>query len=133
MLITLRRCQVADYFDNSSYLSTLHDQLKLTSETSQQLFRKIGIRPTPKKILLLTIAEADATIGTIVMMTLLEECERIYGKKVDPSSIKYVSLPSLERARNSPYLELADFVLMIDHDLLEIEHYPELEQIIFKK
>ena len=117
-------------FSNEKALSILHDTAKASAELSLYLFQKLGVRPPTTKIVIIAISQGDTMYGCDVLMLLVEECEKIYGRKVELSSLKMVSLSSLEAAKRSPYLEMASFILVTDEDLLGASEYPELERIL---
>ncbi len=121
----------ANIFPDDSALNLLHDISKVRKDLNQYLFSKFGVKqPQTQKVILIAISRDDTMLGCDIMLSLLDECNRVYGKEVDTSSVKIVSLPSFEAAKRSPYLERASFILVTDEDLLEAENYPELKRIL---
>ncbi len=122
---------MATYFESANSLALLHKQLRQSAEVTQYLFKKVGVRSAEKKIVILTISEGETVVSSMLMMTIMSECESLYGKQIDLSLFKVVSISGFEKAKRTPYLEQADFIIVTDKDLLEAQTYPELEHILF--
>lgn len=93
-----------------------------------QNFKKKNL-PQEGKVTILIIAKGDFNaFGAYI--DFLTECEKHFGRKLDQEKLRFVSLPSLEVACQSPLLQEASFVFDPNNDLPEVDNYPELEKIL---
>lgn len=122
-------------FSNEKFLALLDKHVQETRDIGQKLFMRLGVKPALHDIVTILIISADSFAGYDAFFTLGEECEHVYGKKIDPKRIRPIVLRNLEEARISPHLERASFVLFLldKNPILGVENYPELEHILFPK
>ena len=121
---------MADFiFPSGSYVLDLMKLTEKSEHIKNELFRRLGVQPSNEVITMIVIAK-NHWDGYDVLRNLQIECEQIYHKRIDVTKIKSVVLSSLELASKSPHLERANFIIILDENLLGAENYPELEKIL---
>lgn len=129
-----KELQLAHFiFSLEKFYALLEQEAQKTREINKELLTRLGVKPAPKDVVTVLIISKDSFAGHEAFFTLGEECERIYGKKINLERIRLVILRSLDQASKSPHLERASFILILGEDLLGVENYPELEQILYPK
>lgn len=102
---------------------------KLVKWEYDQMTTRLGVKPPDEKVVVLVIAENEWDSHT-ALFDLFDECEKLYGKQIDQRRIRYVSCKDISSAKLNPHLELANFILVADENLLDATSYPELENIL---
>lgn len=117
-------------FSNGKYLDRLMELHRLNLEIRADLFKRLGVRPQQNGIVTMLVISKDSFAGHDALFTLALACEVVYKKKIDVLKMRVVVLSSVEVASKSPYLERASFIFIPDENLLGVENYPELEEIL---
>ena len=96
---------------------------------------RLGAQLMPDGKVTMIVISKDSFVGYEVLFKLVTEYETIHKKSVDPMRLNVVVLPTLLAVSTSPHLERSSFILTIgdedrEGDLLGVENYPELGQIL---
>jgi hypothetical protein len=94
------------------------------------LAERMGVKPRKQEKVVIMIIAPDEFAGQDALFTLLQDCENQFKRAIDQPRIQRVVFKTIEQASKSPYLELANFILIPDENLLDAESYPELEKLL---
>ncbi len=108
-------------FPNNQFLEKL---------TGLKQLNQLGTKPATHEVVTMIVVSQNWWEGYNAMFLLHEECEKFYGKRIDLTKLRYVVLKDLDAASKSPHLERAQFIIVLNEDLLGVENYPELEGIL---
>lgn len=104
---------------------------KLIRDVYKNLFERLGVNKSEGgQIIIFAVLPHDTSRAVSEVMTLLEECEQKYRKRVDMDLIRIEAFTSPEAASKSPLLEQASFIYFPDQDEPGIENYPYLEKLL---
>ena len=97
---------------------------------SKELFKRLGVKSSTDESITMIVVSKDTWVGQIAPLLLHDECEKIYNKRIDLTKMKSFAFKDLDAVGNSPHLEHAQFIVIIDKHELRPNNYPELESIL---
>lgn len=113
-----------------SYLQQLFMEIKKAKEEYLELLEKAGVQQSNNKKIVVICIALNEYAGHTILFDLFEQCEKLYKRKVDQDTIRFVTYKTIEQARCSPLLMQSSFILTASEDILDAEIYPELEKIL---
>jgi hypothetical protein len=116
--------------NNNEFPENLTAQSQEIANISTELFKRLGVKSSGNKFVTMIVVSSDTWVGQIAPLLLHDECEKIYNRRIDLTKMKSFAFENLDAVNKSPYLEHAQFIVVIDKNLLGVKSYPELENIL---
>lgn len=117
-------------FPNGSYLTALLATEIASKETLTLLLRKLGANITQEEKVTVMIIAKSSFESYDHVFSLGEDCERRFGRLIDPQKLRIIIVQNAEKAKDHPLLERTSFIYVPGVDLSGAKEYPELEGLL---